>query len=208
MAKRKRKAPGKGSNFERKICKELSLWWTDGDRDDIFWRTSQSGGRATQRKKTGRGTANQYGDIQATDPIGQPLISLCTIELKKGYGHRTFYDLIDKLPSQTKQPYLQFIRQAKLQSNLAGTPWWLIIVSRDRKEPVIAMPYKLYKKIKNEHYDLPLNIQECFPQIIMQFDLPEDEYKQKIFITTLFEFMDNVSSKTIKKLSQKLKKEQ
>ncbi len=59
----------KGSNFEREICKLLSLWWTNDKRDDIFWRTSGSGARATTRSKTKQKTFGQYGDVQATDPI-------------------------------------------------------------------------------------------------------------------------------------------
>ena len=197
---------GKGSKFERKICKQLSTWWTENERDDIFWRTSQSGGRATQRKKTGQGTANQYGDVQATDPIGQPLISLCAIEIKKGYKYHTFFDLIDKLPSETKQPYLAFIRQAISQQKAAKSFSYLLISSRDRKEPIITMPYKLYRLIRKEHLIPSNGISNCFPQIIMQFDLPESDFKQKVFITTLEQFFKNVNSKTIKKLWKKIKK--
>ncbi len=133
----------KGSSFERTICKQLSLWWTDGDRDDVFWRTSGSGARATMRSKSGRGTKNQYGDIQATDPIGQPLIDLCTIEIKKGYGKYSYFDLIDKLPNETRQPYRKFILQAVDQCLEAGTKSWLLITKRDRKETVITMPISL-----------------------------------------------------------------
>ena len=75
---KKKKGGGhaKGSQFERTVCKDLSLWWTKGKRDDVFWRTSGSGARAKTRSKTGEKTFGQYGDVQATDPIGQPLICL------------------------------------------------------------------------------------------------------------------------------------
>ena len=29
----------KGSAFEREICKKLSLWFTENERDDIFFRS-------------------------------------------------------------------------------------------------------------------------------------------------------------------------
>ena len=87
----------KGFSFEREICKELSLWWTEGERDDIFWRTSGSGGRATERLKKGKLTANSYGDVMAIDPIGQPLIDFCFIELKRGYSKDIgVLDFVDK----------------------------------------------------------------------------------------------------------------
>jgi hypothetical protein len=57
----------KGSSFEREFCKTISLWLSNKNRDDLFWRTSNSGGRYTIRKKSGKETDNQEGDITATD---------------------------------------------------------------------------------------------------------------------------------------------
>ena len=76
---------GKGEDFERQISKQLSLWWTGGERDDVFWRTSQSGGRATQRAKSDLKTAYSYGDITFIDPIGKPFCDLLVLEAKRGY---------------------------------------------------------------------------------------------------------------------------
>src|SRR5262245_2386383 len=49
----------KGSKFERDLCRQLSLWWSDGKRDDVFWRASQSGGRAKFRGRRGLQTHGQ-----------------------------------------------------------------------------------------------------------------------------------------------------
>lgn len=135
----------KGSDFEREICKTLSLWWTKGKRDDVFWRTSGSGARATTRNKTKQKTFGQYGDVQATDPIGQPLIDLCTIEIKRGYSKSTFADLIEQSTTANAKPcmYAKFIEQAKADAKKAGAPWWLLIVKRDRKKPIIIFPIDL-----------------------------------------------------------------
>lgn len=75
----------KGSGYERNICKKLSLWWSNEKKDDIFWRTSQSGGRATQRMKSGCTTENSSGDACYLDAVGKPLVDLVCIEMKKGY---------------------------------------------------------------------------------------------------------------------------
>ena len=136
----------KGSNFEREICKQLSLWWTDNKRDDIFWRTSGSGARATVRSKSKKKTFGQYGDVQATDPIGQPLIDVCTIEIKRGYSKSTFADLIEESTTANAKPcmYANFIKQVKGDSKKANTPWWLLIVKRDRKKPIVIFPRILF----------------------------------------------------------------
>jgi len=55
----------KGSTWERIVCRRLSLWISDGDDEDVFWRTHGSGGRATRRGKM-RGKSQlqfQQGDI-------------------------------------------------------------------------------------------------------------------------------------------------
>jgi len=78
----------KGGSMEREIGVLLSKWWTDNKRDDIFYRSNASGARFTQRRKSGKDTAYQSGDITFTDPIGEPLIKAWNIETKSGYGGR------------------------------------------------------------------------------------------------------------------------
>ena len=137
----------KGSAFERVVCKQLSLWWSDGTNDSIFWRTSGSGARAKTRSKTGKKTFGQYGDVQATDPIGQPLIDWVTIEIKKGYSKNTFQDLVDAMPTQ-KPVFGQFIDQARTDHANAESVWWMLISKRDQREALVTMPLDLWKDLK------------------------------------------------------------
>jgi hypothetical protein len=130
----------KGSAFERQICKELSLWWTEGQRDDVFWRTSGSGARATTRGKRGSSTYGQYGDIAATDPIGEPLLKFVTIELKRGYNKATPWDLLDAPEKAAKQTFEKFLCQAEDQRCAADTPGFWLITKRDQRQPIITMP--------------------------------------------------------------------
>ena len=84
--KRKRVKGGpKGARFERRICKELSLWVSNEEREDCFWRSSMSGGRATLHIKRGRKTAisAQAGDITAIHKKGMLLSSLVVIDCKE-----------------------------------------------------------------------------------------------------------------------------
>ena len=81
-AKKRRKGHGKGQSFEREVSRRLSLWLTKGARDDVFWRTAMSGGRATLQAKKGIINFAQAGDIGAIDPLGAQLLNHVTIECK------------------------------------------------------------------------------------------------------------------------------
>lgn len=131
----------KGGQFERDICRELSLWWTGGRRDDIYWRTSTSGGRATSRAKKGKKTHGQYGDIQATDPRGAPFLRLFTVELKRGYPQASPLELLDS-PGK-KSMWLEFLKQVKRDARRAGSPYWMLIHKRDRKETLVYLPWEI-----------------------------------------------------------------
>ena len=180
----------KGSKFEREICKELSRWWSNGKRDDIFWRTSGSGARAKSRSKSNQQTFGQYGDVQATDPSGQPLIDLCTIELKKGYAAATLHDLIDR-QDRHRPPFEKFIFQAMTDRDNAGTPYWMLITKRDQRVPIITIPRKFYSDLWNE-----CGIPRLSPSVFSRFDMFGPS--SKLFTTTLEEFLCEVTPTDIK----------
>jgi len=71
----------KGSSYERKVCKALSLWITDGKKADVFWRSAISGGRATVHHKKGV-KIRQSGDICSVAPEGHALTDQYFIEIK------------------------------------------------------------------------------------------------------------------------------
>lgn len=127
----------KGSSFERHICKQLSLWWSNGEREDIFWRSSQSGGRATQRSKKGKTTFGSYGDVAAVDPIGAPLIKMFTIELKRGSSHGCPGDLLDFKEENDKHSWMKCLMQAITAHKAAGSMAWMLICKRDHRIPVV-----------------------------------------------------------------------
>jgi len=74
----------KGSRFERLICGRLSLWASDLKREDVFWRSAISGGRATFRKRRALVSvdATSAGDVSAIHPLGFPLVERFFIECK------------------------------------------------------------------------------------------------------------------------------
>ncbi len=145
----------KGGAFEREISRRLSAWWLsnpDADTSDvIFWRTSQSGGRATTRAKTGRKTTTAHcGDIASLDERGAPLTQLITFELKKGYSSASLHALLDKPKSAAVQIYEKWIAQAEASAKAAGSQYWAIIHSRPRRETTITMPADLLDSLHND----------------------------------------------------------
>jgi len=137
----------KGGQFERDVATQLSVWWTNGQSDSCFWRSSQSGGRATTREKQGKKTLGQYGDIAVTEPEGQILIELVSIELKRGYNDRSPLTLIDKGPKAAQQGFEKFLEQASGDSERAGVPFWWLVHKRDRRETMLYFPYDFYESL-------------------------------------------------------------
>jgi len=147
-------ASNKGPNFERLIPRELSLWWSGGKRDDIFWRVKGSGGRAKTRLRTKKVTTyGQHGDIKAEDPIGAPLLTVITLELKNGYGQWSFLDVLDHPPMRkgqkhrTLQTFESFMNQVQEDADAVGTHP-VLICKRDKRRKFIVLPLLLFAEIQ------------------------------------------------------------
>jgi hypothetical protein len=72
----------KGAQFERDICRRLSLWVSHNKQEDLFWRSAMSGGRATVAKRKSITLSSQAGDISAVDKAGHVLTTSFYFELK------------------------------------------------------------------------------------------------------------------------------
>lgn len=129
----------KGPAFEREICKEISEWWSNGEEDDVFWRTHGSGARATSRSKSGKKTSGQHGDICAVDSRGVALTKLITFSLKRGYAKTTIGDLIDAGENNSEPMFSKWIREAIRDSERAGTDGWMIIIKRNHRSTLAVM---------------------------------------------------------------------
>ncbi len=143
----------KGGGFERECAVLLGRWWTQGERDDIFWRSDSSGARFTQRRKKGKDTVNQGGDLTFSDSIGEQLIKNWNIEIKTGYSGRTKikdlkgnekiifnrWDILDIIDSQQKEPViLKMWAQCKRDADLTNrTP--VLIFRRNGRKPCIML---------------------------------------------------------------------
>jgi hypothetical protein len=127
------------------MSRKISLWWSSGGRDDLVWRTAQSGGRSTQRKKMGgKSTANSDGDLSAQDESIRPLFSLFTFELKKGYSKDL--DIISIVDSDKKRKLDEFIVQTRNAQERAKVPYIMLIMERDRRDEVVLIEDCLYRR--------------------------------------------------------------
>lgn len=108
----------KGGKFEREICKFLSLWVSGGDREDLFWRSAMSGGRATVAAKNGKQLRAQCGDICAVDPLGNILTDHCYFECKH-LKKISFDDLIKDVrgPGRLLSIWLKTVQEAERYSS-------------------------------------------------------------------------------------------
>jgi hypothetical protein len=130
------KGRDKGNAFERCICKQLSLWWSDGKSDAIFWRSHASGGWANHRAQKGLKTHGNHGDITAIDPSGNPLVQFWTIELKRGAAHKDPAELIECPFTPVQKPFEAVIEQVVQSHVAAGSHGWMIISRKDHRQAV------------------------------------------------------------------------
>lgn len=135
---RKRKRSDKGSQFERNISRELSLWLSKGKDDSIFWRSPGSGSWATRK---GVSSTVGAGDILTLKPEGEKLLKYTTIELKRGYTA----ELLKALLSE-KSKMDDFLDQVKKAANQANTKIFWLIWKPDRRDALL---------ITNKRYVLP-----------------------------------------------------
>lgn len=123
----------KGATFERLVCVALSKWVSNGERDDLFWRSAMSGGRATVGRKKGVERSAQSGDISIIDSKGSPLADVFSIECK------TYEDLhLDNLVYGGKAGAPTFWTQCKRDAEQAGKLPFLV-AKQNRKDILLGL---------------------------------------------------------------------
>jgi hypothetical protein len=101
----------KGSAFERKIAKDLSLWITDGKTDRCLWRTHASGSFGTNTQ-----THVEMGDIMSITDAGKILTEKFNIECRHGLCIKSK----DLIYSPAKSSMLQFIKEGRENARVSN----------------------------------------------------------------------------------------
>jgi hypothetical protein len=108
----------KGGGYEREKARQLSLWFTKDKNDDVFWRTSASGAKATVNLQAGKDVNfNHFGDIGAINTIGFPFIELVNIECK---SYQDFSLLKVLKPNKNPSLIENFWGEAKKEADDSG----------------------------------------------------------------------------------------
>lgn len=193
----KAKGSVKGGRFEREIPKLLSMWWTEGERDDVFWRVGGSGGRAKVRGRKGQSTANQHSDICATDSCGESLTKFMAIELKCGYNDVTFHNLLERSEDQVKGHKLfEWIEQVQEAQKQSGAMTWCIIHKRDRHNAIMIVPIMFHVFL--EKAAVGAGSFSYIAKNRLRFDLPH----MSLFAVQLSMFLETTSRATIEESVQ------
>lgn len=124
----------KGGKFERDLCRQLSVWWSDGQANDWFWRSAGSGAMATVRSRRG-GRQNDAGDLRAMDPQGQGLVDLFCIEAKRGYPKAYMMDLM----LTDRSAMHQLINNAMAGWESGNAHQWMLVHKKDFVAPLVYM---------------------------------------------------------------------
>ncbi len=152
----------KGGAFERKTCKELSLWISHGKREDLLWRSAMSGGRSTVALKKGKKFKTSSGDISAIHSLGFHLTSKFMIECKH-YKNLEFAGLI-----HNRGKLIAFWQKAKIEAtNHSQLP---ILIAKQNNYPTVAVMCREGMKsfkLKYKTFDL---VVPAFDMYIMTFD--------------------------------------
>jgi hypothetical protein len=161
----------KGGQAEREVSVDLSLWWSNGQRQDLIWRTSGSGARFTTRAKAGLRTAGSAGDFTYIDAIAKPLFDLLLLENKIGYNKQI--DPLSKIDSSKADILDTWLKKAYVECSQAKRFYPMVIFKRNRKDRCVLMPILLFHEIaKRVEASTTFSRMVLYPQktVIMGFD--------------------------------------
>lgn len=125
----------KGNQMENRIAKELSLWITNGEFQDVLERSPMSGGKFTAHRKKDRNVTNIVGDLIAVSTLGQPLVDQFVIEIK--HQNEENLNVINLIYQNSASGLLSYWR--KLLTECEQTQKLPILIFRQNLRPIMIM---------------------------------------------------------------------
>lgn len=148
MRKKRNKAK-KGGQYERELSRDISLWMSHGKNDNCVWRSSNSGGRATVRAKTGKETKEHASDFSAVNKIGRMFLRRFTPELKRGYNAKGNVFINDCVTAAERKVHTlrDWIKQVQRCQKKTGTPHWILIHRPDNRKAIVYMDLPAFRVV-------------------------------------------------------------
>jgi hypothetical protein len=146
----------KGSAFERRIAKQLSLWLYGSD--DLLWRVGGSGGRAARA----RGSRLYAGDIVPSGlPLPYPFILF--VECKH-YRNVDFHCLFT--PPKSKNNLVAWWRKARNQAP-SHQRLILLIVKQNSKPTLVVMHKTVWKQFASTNSIAKIRRASCSENMVI-----------------------------------------
>lgn len=131
----------KGASFERDMAVKLSLWISNGEREDLLWRSSMSGGRSTVAKKKGKDLSSSAGDLSSINAESQAFINKFFLECKH---YQDIYLIGLIVPSGH---LYKFWQTAVTQAN-SYKKYPMLIAKQNRLQPIVFLQIAGLKLLK------------------------------------------------------------
>lgn len=128
---RKGRGKRKGGRYERSLCKRLSLWWSELEREDLFDRSSGSGSSATVNSRRGKQMTQRAGDISANGREGSSLLALFTVEAKH-YKNLAVAQVVFRGTGKL----VEFWKQTRKQTQPGRAP--MLVACQDRQPELLV----------------------------------------------------------------------
>src|SRR5271166_559205 len=132
----------KGGNYERDICRKLSMWVSDDQHDNIFWRSASSGARATFQRKKGVENKDQAADISAISEEGFILTNFACIECK-AYKDLGIANFVLGKKSKLLEFFLELETIAKPLNKLA-----MLVAKQDYKPEMLLTREQIWEHVR------------------------------------------------------------
>ncbi len=171
----------KGSEFEREICKYLSVWINGIEKPYIFWRSPSSGALATIAE-----SMDASGDIIALRPEGKFLTDRFSLELKNGYPDADF----EKHFKDTKNNTIEDFWKQCTRDARKVKKWSMLIFKKKGCQTIIGIESLIsllyFKDINLKSITLTFDKKDNLPSIIFY------DFKQ-FFNTVTPKMIENIS---------------
>lgn len=128
----------KGSSFERAISKSLSLWFSKGKDDHLFWRTINSGAYCTNNNKN----IQESSDIKSISSESEIFTTFFNIECKH-YKNINIWEIITK----TNSSILKWYSKLESESRKINKIPFLIVKENNKPTLIISNDNIIFKEI-------------------------------------------------------------